>query len=492
MTVSGRLHSRKRPASRFAWGFTLLCATSPAWADVLFEDHFSSDSMNFFSNGRAYFYDGYVRLRGGDTTSITSDVIHTNGLRGLSLSYTRNTYRLDSGEGVKAEVSVDGGPFTAVEFARTASGNTTLPIPPVNDFIQLRFSLEASSFFERADLRQIVVEGESGDTCGQADCEEPPTEERTVIIPDSSWECGMPEGIPDPTRGQLLFTTTLAAGTPRNVGETPYGERTVIPVNGGQLTNTANGLNGEILAGAIDFNLALPSGAMEHESRYTIRTGNGTLIYMRNCGVADGETIRFVADFEAPESSGFNGLHQGTYVGIREQTNAGIRLSVYQNPSLDSNDEVIQTPSDNHLRQQTWECPALPANADSGDQVLQARVSIGGFQSIGDSKYGSRRIIPITGGSFSGDLSGNVDAGGADYQLTVNGDLALEARYTLETSDGETIVVRNCGNYANSSLTLPIFEASTSGRYNWLNESEFVGTITPGLGSVTIDVYEQQ
>ena len=58
---------------------------------------------------------------------------------------------------------------------------------------------------------------------------------------------------------------------------------------------------------------------------------------------------------------------------------------------------------------------------------------------------GGRRIVPITGGEFSGPrLRGKVIAGGADWQIVrTDGVAELEARYTLETDDGALIYVRN-------------------------------------------------
>lgn len=480
-------------------GVLLAAGAMPAMATsvtTLFEESFDASGTQFSGDGRVYFRDGYVRLRGRSDSRITSDMIPTSGdYETVTLEYGMDSYGLDAGEGLSLEVSADGGPFTTVQSGQDGAGNNQVLLPQADDFYQIRFSLEASSFFERTDLDHVLITGGSESDCGPGtgdgcDDPEPPANAGTTIVPDSTWDCGMPEGIPDPTTGELVFTATLPTDTSLDVGRTPYGDRTVIPMGGANLGSTGNALSGNILPGSLDFNLALPSGAREHESRYTIETGDGELIYMRNCGVANGDDIRFVADFEAPNSSDYTWLHQGRYVGVREVTGNGIRLSVYRNPSARGDAEVVRVPSDNTVRQQSWECPTLPAGSDSGSEVLEATVGIGGFQSVGDSKYGSRRIIPITGGSFSGDLSGRVNEGGADYQLTVNGDLTLEARYTLQTSDGETIVVRNCGDYGSVDLTLPIFEAATAGRYDYLNHSQFVGTITPGLTRVIITVYE--
>ncbi len=79
------------------------------------------------------------------------------------------------------------------------------------------------------------------------------------------------------------------------------------------------------------------------------------------------------------------------------------------------------------------------------DFVFEARVAVGPPQDLGDVGKGGRRIVPITGGEFSGpQMHGEVLPGGADWQVLRNDGVAeLEARYTLRTSDGVLIYVRN-------------------------------------------------
>ena len=64
---------------------------------------------------------------------------------------------------------------------------------------------------------------------------------------------------------------------------------------------------------------------------------------------------------------------------------------------------------------------------------------------LGDVGKGRRRIVPISGGEFSGPvLRGTVLPGGADWQIMRSDGVAeLEARYTLRTDDGALIDVRN-------------------------------------------------
>jgi Protein of unknown function (DUF3237) len=77
--------------------------------------------------------------------------------------------------------------------------------------------------------------------------------------------------------------------------------------------------------------------------------------------------------------------------------------------------------------------------------IFAADVSVGAPLDLGDVGKGARRIVPLTGGEFSGpDIRGTVVPGGADWQI-VRGDgvSELEARYTLQTDDGALIAVRN-------------------------------------------------
>jgi Protein of unknown function (DUF3237) len=77
--------------------------------------------------------------------------------------------------------------------------------------------------------------------------------------------------------------------------------------------------------------------------------------------------------------------------------------------------------------------------------AFAAKVSVDPAIEFGDIAKGRRRIVPITGGDFSGpNLHGKVLPGGADWQIVRGDDVAeLEARYILRTDDGALIHVRN-------------------------------------------------
>ena len=129
---------------------------------------------------------------------------------------------------------------------------------------------------------------------------------------------------------------------------------------------------------------------------------------------------------------------------------------------------------------------------------------------LGDSPRGRRRIIPIVGGTVTGErLNGRILNLGADWQtILADGNAELDTRYSMETHDGALIDIRNFG-YRNGppeviaalgrgepvdpSLyymrTHPRFETGDS-RYAWLNRLICVGTGARQAAAVVIKVYE--
>ena len=142
--------------------------------------------------------------------------------------------------------------------------------------------------------------------------------------------------------------------------------------------------------------------------------------------------------------------------------------------------------------------------------LFKAEITLAPPQELGEAPLGRRRIIPITGGRFSGErLSGRVLPGGADWQIVrTDGVSQLEARYTLETDDGALVYVHNVGlrhgppevlarlaarEPVDPSLyymrATPSFETGAE-RYRWLNRIVCVATGVRRKDSVELDVYE--
>lgn len=131
-----------------------------------------------------------------------------------------------------------------------------------------------------------------------------------------------------------------------------------------------------------------------------------------------------------------------------------------------------------------WSKPEV--SAPTTELVMELKVLIGPPVNIGKSDHGSRRFIPITGGTFEGrGIKGEVMAGGADWQLTrQDGITEIEAIYAIKTDDGQVIAVENWGVLAPAAgakpyvRTNPRFQAP-EGKYDWLNKRLFTGSITP-------------
>jgi len=142
--------------------------------------------------------------------------------------------------------------------------------------------------------------------------------------------------------------------------------------------------------------------------------------------------------------------------------------------------------------------------------LYSSRIEIDPPLIVGQSPYGERRIINITGGCFSGPrLSGRVLAGGADWQIIrPDGITEVEARYTLETQDGALIYIYNRGlrhgppeviaRLASGEdvdpgeyyfRTMPVFETGASD-YAWLNGMVAIATGQRQADEVVITVYE--
>lgn len=145
--------------------------------------------------------------------------------------------------------------------------------------------------------------------------------------------------------------------------------------------------------------------------------------------------------------------------------------------------------------------------------LMQLTAELDPAQLIGNTPQGDRRIVPVTGGSFSGpQLKGQVVAGGgADWLLfRKDGSAQLDVRTTLRTDDGALIYVSYRGvsvippavrqrimsgediNPAQYYFrTTPYFETG-SDKYGWLNQLVTVGVGKRTKSSVVYTIYAIQ
>src|SRR5262245_9068830 len=81
-------------------------------------------------------------------------------------------------------------------------------------------------------------------------------------------------------------------------------------------------------------------------------------------------------------------------------------------------------------------------------RVYRLEAIVGEPLDLGDVAQGRRRIVPLTGGTFTGpELNGKLLPGSsADWQLVLPDDTALgDIRYTLQTDGGDLLDVQARG-----------------------------------------------
>ena len=111
---------------------------------------------------------GSAGVRCDDTSSITQKVaINTAGYTNITVSYQRRTNGYDSGEYLKAEW-FNGSSWSQIEqTTNTSFALKSFAIPAGTSSVLLKFSanMTGSGFYERFDLDDIKVTGDSGSSC---------------------------------------------------------------------------------------------------------------------------------------------------------------------------------------------------------------------------------------------------------------------------------------------------------------------------------------
>ncbi|MBN1974081.1 MAG: DUF3237 family protein [Sedimentisphaerales bacterium] len=314
-----------------------------------------------------------------------------------------------------------------------------------------------------------------------------------TLVPHSSWTCEMPDGIPKPENGVLVFDAQINLDQVYDVGKTQYGRRQVLVVKDGTITGEK--IKASVMPLGLDFQLTLSSGVIEIEQVLVFRTNDSKYIYVRNAGTGISEKdVRIVMDFEAPNNSSSAWLNTGKYVARRtvDLTAKTLKMSVYDVSEAAAKIEAanavkISKPADVPL--QSWDYRKASPSEQRGEQIITENVTLGASTSVGASKRGMRNIIPITGGTLTGMITGKVLPGGADYQNLSN-PATIDARYLWQTDEGEVIIVRNAGPFGS---LVPTFEAKVDGKYAWLNSGIYLSS-NPGMGAggVSLTMYKSK
>ena len=87
-------------------------------------------------------------------------------------------------------------------------------------------------------------------------------------------------------RLEPLCHVAVKIGAPQLLGAVLTGERRIIPITGGRFEGAK--MRGEILSGGADWQIVAADGTAILEARYTLRTDDGALIYVKNNGFRHG------------------------------------------------------------------------------------------------------------------------------------------------------------------------------------------------------------
>jgi hypothetical protein len=143
-------------------------------------------------------------------------------------------------------------------------------------------------------------------------------------------------------------------------------------------------------------------------------------------------------------------------------------------------------------------------------RVYRLEATLGDPLDLGDLAQGRRRIVPLTGGTFTGpELNGTLLPGAsADWQTILpDGTTLGDIRYTLQTVGGDLLYVQSRGvRHASPEVLARLgrgedvdaskytFRTSTqietaAADLNWLNKGIFISVAGRQAGAVTYETY---
>ena len=164
-----------------------------------------------------------------------------------------------------------------------------------------------------------------------------------IVLAWSTWVVHGQE--PGPPRLTFAFEIRATVAAPVEIGQVPHGRRRIVAITGG--TFEGPGIKGKILAGGADWQIIQPDGFSELDTRYTLETDKGQIIYVQNKGIRHappdvmkrllaGETVdpntvyfRTVPTFET-SSPELQWLARSVFVGTGERYPNDVRVRFFR------------------------------------------------------------------------------------------------------------------------------------------------------------------
>jgi hypothetical protein len=85
---------------------------------------------------------------------------------------------------------------------------------------------------------------------------------------------------------EFIFAAHAKVDPPLDLGDVGKGGRRIVPITGGDFLGPQ--IRGTVLPGGADWQILRHDGVAELEARYTLRTDDGALIYVRNVALRHG------------------------------------------------------------------------------------------------------------------------------------------------------------------------------------------------------------
>jgi hypothetical protein len=156
---------------------------------------------------------------------------------------------------------------------------------------------------------------------------------------------GLAQGQPAGPKLTFAFEVRATVGPPMEVGQVAQGRRRIVSITGG--TFEGPNVRGKVMAGGADWQIIRADGFTELDTRYTLETDKGQIIYVQNPGmrhappdvmkrllageVVDPATVYFrtVPKFETA-SPDLQWLTRAVFVGTGERYPSDVRIRFWR------------------------------------------------------------------------------------------------------------------------------------------------------------------
>ena len=166
-----------------------------------------------------------------------------------------------------------------------------------------------------------------------------------VIATLAAFTPAFAQGTPTPPKLTFAFEVRATVAAPMEVGNVAQGRRRIVAITGG--TFEGPNLRGKVMPGGADWQIIRADGFTELDTRYTLETDKGQIIYVQNPGMRHaapevmkrllaGEIVdpamvyfRTTPKFETA-SADLQWLTRSVFVGLGERYPNDVRIRFYR------------------------------------------------------------------------------------------------------------------------------------------------------------------